>query len=281
MRIANLHRRLVLLVEGGAVDVQHASMGRFSADPQAVYEDWAAFREWAASAELPKGTPFPATALGAPVPTPRQVFAVGLNYRDHAAESGLPVPEGLPPVFTKFVTSITGPVTDVVLPSGGHTDWETELVVVIGARCRNVTETEAWDHIAGVMVGQDISERISQLAGPVPQFSLGKSLPGFTPTGPWLVTPDEFDNPGDLGIWAILNGERVQQARTSDMIFSVPTLIARLSARLPLLPGDLLFTGTPAGVGLGREPQRWLAPGDELVSHIEGIGELYQHFVSC
>lgn len=280
MRIANLSGRLVLIRDGLAVDVERASDGTFPADPQAVYERWEEFRSWAADAELPAGEPFEPTALGSPVPAPRQTLAIGLNYRDHAAESGFTVPEGLPPVFTKFVTSITGPVTEVRLPAGGHTDWEVELVAVIGRRAEAVPEAEAWAHVAGLTVGQDISERIVQLAGPVPQFSLGKSYPGFTPIGPWLVTPDEFDNPDDLELRCTINGEEVQKGHTRDLIFSVPTLIARLSAVLPLLPGDVVFTGTPAGVGLGRDPQRWLAAGDELVSTVEGIGELRQSFVA-
>jgi 2-keto-4-pentenoate hydratase/2-oxohepta-3-ene-1,7-dioic acid hydratase in catechol pathway len=278
MRIANLSGRLVLVVGGRAVDVWLASKGRFESSPQAIYDRWADFRSWAAQAELPEGKEFDAADLAAPSPAPRQLMAVGLNYRDHATESGFAVPERLPPVFTKFATSITGPVSTVRLPPGGHTDWEIELVVVIGTRAWQVAESGAWRHVAGLTAGQDLSERISQLAGPAPQFSLGKSLPGFTPMGPYLVTPDEFADPDDLGLHATLNGEQVQKARTSQLLFPVPALIARLSARLPLLPGDVIFTGTPAGVGLGRDPQRWLADGDELVSTIEGIGELRQRF---
>ncbi|GAA2140367.1 fumarylacetoacetate hydrolase family protein [Actinomadura napierensis] len=279
MRIGNLGGRLVIVRDGRAVDVERASGGRFGADPQAVYTDWEGFRDWAAATALPDGDAFEPSQLEAPVPAPRQVFAIGLNYRAHAAESGFDAPEGLPPVFTKFVTSITGPVTEVTLPPGGHTDWEVELVAVIGRQARNVAEADAWDHVAGLTVGQDVSERVSQLAGPAPQFSLGKSFPGFAPTGPWVVTPEEFDDPDDLELTSAINGEQMQKARTRDLIFPVPLLVARLSAVLPLLPGDLVFTGTPAGVGLGRDPQRWLAPGDELVSRIEGIGELRQRFV--
>ena len=281
MRIANLSGRLVLILGGRAVDVWQASEGRFESDPQAVYDRWADFRAWAAQADLPAGTEFAAADLGAPSPAPRQLLAAGLNYRDHAGESGFAVPEGLPPVFTKFATSITGPVSMVRLPAGGHTDWEIELVAVIGARAWRVAESDAWRHVAGLTVGQDLSERISQLAGPAPQFSLGKSLPGFTPLGPCLVTPDEFADPDDLGLRATVNGEEVQKARTSELIFPVPVLVSRLSHRLPLLPGDVIFTGTPAGVGLARNPQRWLADGDELVSTIEGIGELRQRFTAA
>lgn len=280
MRIANLSGRLALIADGHAVDVERASGGLFSADPQAVYERWEEFCAWAAGATLPAGGPFEASALGSPAPAPRQTLAIGLNYRDHAAESGFVAPQGLPPVFTKYVTSISGPVTEVTLPPGGHTDWEVELVAVVGTRAHKVAESDAWDHVAGLAVGQDISERVVQLAGPAPQFSLGKSFPGFAPVGPWLVTPDEFGNPDDLELRCAINGEEVQKGRTRDLLFSVPALIAGLSAVLPLLPGDVIFTGTPAGVGLGRDPQRFLSAGDELVSTIEGIGELRQTFVA-
>ncbi|MFJ8979508.1 fumarylacetoacetate hydrolase family protein [Streptomyces sp. NPDC102282] len=279
MRIANLSGRLALIADDRAIDVEQASGGTFAADPQAVYERWDEFRSWAGGADLTAGVPFEASDLGSPAPAPRQTLAIGLNYRDHAAESGFVAPDGLPPVFTKYVTSISGPVTEVTLPPGGHTDWEVELVAVISARAEKVTEADAWSYVAGLAVGQDLSERVVQLAGPAPQFSLGKSYPGFAPIGPWLVTPDEFDDPDDLQLRCAINGEEVQKGRTRDLIFSVPALIAGLSAVLPLLPGDVIFTGTPAGVGLGRDPQRFLGHGDELVSTIEGIGELHQTFV--
>jgi 2,4-didehydro-3-deoxy-L-rhamnonate hydrolase len=188
---------------------------------------------------------------------------------------------GEPPVFTKFPSCITGPRGDITLPEGGHTDWEVELVAVIGRRAEHVSEAGALSYVAGYAAGQDISERILQSAATPPQFSLGKSLPGFGPIGPWLVTLDEFADPNDLELSCEISGEQMQHGRTSDLIFSVPALVARLSATLPLLPGDVIFTGTPAGVGLGRTPQRWLAPGDELVSRIEGIGELRHRFVAA
>ena len=279
MRIANLSGRLVLIVGAKAIDVERASEGRFGSSPQAIYDRWAEFRDWAGTVTT-AGNGFDVRDLGAPAPLPRQLLAAGLNYRDHAAESGFTVPEGLPPIFTKFTSSITGPVTTVRLPEGGHSDWEIELVVVVGTAMSDVGEQDVWDHVAGLTIGQDLSERISQMAGPVPQFSLGKSLPGFAPMGPWLVTPDEFGDPDDVELLCMLNGEQMQKGRTSELIFSVPVLLSRLSALLPLYPGDVIFTGTPAGVGLGRQPQRWLAAGDELVSTIEGIGELRQRFSS-
>ena len=171
-------------------------------------------------------------------------------------------------------------VTQITLPPGGHSDWEVDLVAVIGAEAWQADEADGWDHVAGLCVGQDISERITQMAGQPPQFSLGKSFPGFGPIGPWLVTPDEFADPDDLELGCAINGEEVQKSRTSLLIISVPRLIAKMSAIVRLLPGDVIFTGTPAGVGLGRDPQRWLAPGDELVSYVEGIGELRQRFVA-
>jgi 2,4-diketo-3-deoxy-L-fuconate hydrolase len=263
MRIANLSGRLVLATtDQAAVDVEQASGGRFGPDPQAIYDEWDAFVSWARGADLSTATPFAVADLGAPVPRPRQVLAIGLNYREHANESGFAVPDAPTVLFTKWVSALTGPVSEVVLPAGGHTDWEVELVVAIGRLARNVSEADGWEHVAGLTVGQDLSERIGQMSGPSPQFSLAKSLPGFGPTGPWLVTPDEFDDRDDLELGCSINGEQMQKGRTRDLVFSVPAMIAALSRQIPLLPGDLLFTGTPAGVGMGRDPQRWLAPGD-------------------
>jgi 2-keto-4-pentenoate hydratase/2-oxohepta-3-ene-1,7-dioic acid hydratase in catechol pathway len=277
MRIANLSGRLCLVVDGLAVDVAQASGGRFGPDVQAVYQDFAAFRSWARSAALPPGRPFDVRDLGAPAPLPRQLFAIGLNYREHARESGFTPPPS-PAVFTKFVSSITGPVTEVELPDG-EVDWEVELVVVIGAGSRGIATGDAWRHVAGLTVGQDVSERVLQRVGPAPQFSLAKSYPGFAPMGPWLVTVDELDNPNDLELGCAIDGEEMQKGRTSELIFPVPALIARLSEVLPLLPGDVIFTGTPSGVGLGRTPPRYLKTGEVLTSYVQGIGELRQTFM--
>ncbi|OBA70290.1 fumarylacetoacetate hydrolase [Mycobacterium sp. 1554424.7] len=282
MRVANLCGRLALVTADGAraLDVQGASGGRFDSSPQRIYDEWAEFVSWADRVDLAAAEPFSPSELGAPAPAPRQVFAIGLNYRAHAAESHFDVPDEPTVMFTKWPSCITGPVTTVELPPGGHTDWEVELVVVIGRSAHRVVQSQAWDHVAGLTVGQDLSERITQTSGPSPQFSLGKSLPGFGPTGPWLVTPDEFDNPDDLELGCTIDGEQMQKGRTRDLVFSVSALISRLSHKLPLLPGDLLFTGTPAGVGLGRTPPRYLIPGEELVSYVRGIGELRQRFVA-
>ncbi len=279
MRFGNLSGRLTLFTEDGAIDVEKASGGRFGPDPQAVYEVWDEFVGWARDADPGQAVAFEASALGAPTPAPPQVFAIGLNYTEHAAESKLAVPDTFPPVFTKFRTSLTGPVTTVVLPEG-HVDWEIELVVVIGRRAEHVAAADAWSYVAGLTAGQDISERVTQLAGPAPQFSFGKSFPGFAPIGPWVVTVDEFADPDDIELGCAIDGETVQHGRTRDQIFSVPALIEGLSRVTPLLPGDIIFSGTPAGVGLGRDPQRFLKPGEELVSFITGVGELRQQFVS-
>ncbi len=216
--------------------------------------------------------------LGAPVPHPTQVFAIGINYAEHAKEAGYS-PDAMPVTFTKFPTCLTGPDSDVVLPTD-TVDWEVEAVVAISRDAEHVHRDQAWDFVAGLTVGQDLSERTAQLAGSKPQFSLAKSYPGFGPTGPWLVTPDELDDPDDLAIWCQLDGQTVQESRTSCMIYDIPELITRLSAVCPLLPGDLIFTGTPAGVGNARSPKRFLQPGNVLRGGLEGVGTITQHFQS-
>ena len=272
MRVARVSGRLSVLVEGGAVDVESASGGRFPADPDEVMPRWDELRDWAAGYGGGEVVPYTPGDLGAPLLRPAQVFGIGLNYRDHAAESGVGVPAA-PAVFTKFRTCLTGPYDAVRLPSG-QVDWEVELVVVIGRRAEHVAEEHACSYVAGVTVGQDLSERSVQLAGPVPQFSLGKSFPGFGPFGPAIVTPDELADPDDLELACFLDDEVLQKGRTRDMVFSVPELVARLSAVCPLLPGDLIFTGTPPGVGMARRPPRYLTAGTTLVSTVENVGEL-------
>jgi 2-keto-4-pentenoate hydratase/2-oxohepta-3-ene-1,7-dioic acid hydratase in catechol pathway len=275
MRLASLANRLTLLRDGLALDVEEASEGRFASDPQAAYERWDALAQWAGEAH--GGAPFDHGQLGPPVPRPRQVFALGLNYAMHAQEAGLDLPP-MPLTFTKFPSCITGPGAEVQVATD-RVDWEVELVAVIGRHAHRVDADQAWAHVAGLTVGQDLSARDIQMTGSPPQFSLGKSFPGFGPTGPSLVTPDELPDRDDLAIGCALNGEQMQQDRTSSMLFSIPETIARLSAICPLLPGDLIFTGTPAGVGNRMDPPRYLRPGDELVSTIEGIGSITTRFV--
>jgi 2-keto-4-pentenoate hydratase/2-oxohepta-3-ene-1,7-dioic acid hydratase in catechol pathway len=276
MRVANADGQAVLVVDDGIVDIATASGGALPTDAQLLYERWDDVRALADRVQGPE-QPIELSALQAPVPRPRQVFAIGMNYAAHAAEAGVEAP-GFPPTFTKFPTCLTGPDATVALPSA-FVDWEVELVAVIGSAAYEVEVGKGWSHVAGLTVGQDLSERIVQTRPPAPQFSLGKSFPGFGPTGPWVITPDELDDPDDLALGCTVNGEEVQKSRTSDLIFGVDALVHLLSSITPLLPGDLIFTGTPSGVGGTRTPPRFLAPGDELVSTIEGIGTIHTHLV--
>lgn len=280
MRILNLAGRLSLAIDDKAIDVETASDGAFTADIQAIYPRWEEFRAWAAAYRGAPDREVAAASLGPPVPRPPQVFAIGLNYRDHAAEAGLELPER-PMVFTKFPAAVTGPYGDITLPSDA-VDFETELVAVIGRRARHVAERDGWSYIAGLTAGQDLSERAVQLSGPPPQqYNMGKSFEGFAPIGPALVTPDEFADPDDIELGCRLAGEQMQHGRTRDFVFTIPQLVAYLSQILPLLPGDLIFTGTPSGIGWVRQPRRTLAAGEELVTHITGIGEMRHRFVSA
>lgn len=276
MRIAS-RRGWALLVSGSrAVNIAKSSDGRFGPSVADLLETWDDFRGWAETVDfsIEDGEPVVLSELEAPSPTPRQVFAIGLNYRDHADESGFAYPE-TPPTFTKFRSSFAGPVSSLTLPND-TVDWEAELVVVIGRTAADVEEDQAWRYVAGLTVGQDFSERTLQLSGPAPQFSLGKSYAGFAPQGPWLVTPDEFENPSNLAIECTINGTSVQSSRTDQLIFTIPQLVARLSAITTLYPGDVIFTGTPAGVGMARDPQWFLKDGDVVETTIEGIGTLRQ-----
>ncbi len=278
MRLANHAGRAVLVAQDGIIDLERASGGRFGSDMSDAIAEWRQIQEWEQKANPLPAQPLDPELLQAPSPRPRQVFAIGLNYADHADEAGYELPQ-TPPTFTKFPTCITGPGTEVRLV-GDRVDWEIEMVLVIGCRAFAASEHDAWSHVAGVTAGQDLSARDVQLEGPSPQFSLGKSFPGFGPTGPWLVTPDDLEDREDLELGCLLNGEPMQQARTSQMLFAVPELIARLSTVCPLLPGDLIFTGTPSGVGNRRSPQRFLRPGDVLNSQLEGVGSFETRFVA-
>ena len=281
MRLANVGQRLALLDTRGAIDVETVSGRMFAADPQAIYARWSEFLTWITGhgdeIERASARRYVESDLGAPVPSPRQVFAIGLNYRDHAAEANLALPDKDPVVFAKFAASITGPGSTVALPSDA-VDYEAELVVVIGAPAHRVAAGDGWSHVAGLTLGQDLSERVVQFRGPTPQFSLGKSYPGFSPIGPALVTPDEFADADNISLGCTLNGAQMQKGRTSDMVFTVPQLIASLSAVVPLLPGDLIFTGTPAGIGWARDPKVVLRAGDSLVTHADVIGEMTTTF---
>ena len=270
MKIATVADRAVLVLGEEIADIATASDGHFGPDPMSLYDDWDAFTAFAAT--ITTGTaPLDTATLGNPVPRPRQVFAIGLNYRSHAEESGMAIPT-VPATFTKFPTSLAGPFDEIEIHNE-TIDWEVELVAVVGRHADRVAEADGWDHIAGLTVGQDISDRTMQFAAGS-QFSLGKSRRGYGPMGPWLVTPDEVGDRDDLALGCSVDGDVVQEARTNDLIFSVPQLVAELSAVCPLLPGDVIFTGTPAGVGITSQPARFLRPGETLVTWVEGIGEI-------
>jgi 2,4-didehydro-3-deoxy-L-rhamnonate hydrolase len=285
MRLANLQDRSVLLLDGSALDVEHASDGRFSSDPMAAFDDWAAFTAWASGADFGAARPFAEEDLGTPVPRPRQVFAVGLNYRDHAKEANLDVPD-YPVVFTKYASCLSGPVTEVTVP-GKTMDYEAELVIVIGSELKDADEQTALAAVAGYSVGQDFSERTVQQRPPAPQFNLGKSFPGFGPFGPAVVSPDEVPDPGALGVRCVISGPTAraqgseqwtaQDGNTRDLIFPIGELLSYLSGIVTLYPGDIVFTGTPAGIG---QPQGIaLQPGDVVTTSIDGLGELVNTLV--
>jgi 2-keto-4-pentenoate hydratase/2-oxohepta-3-ene-1,7-dioic acid hydratase in catechol pathway len=286
MRIANNNGRLALVSGDRILDVGGASAGNFDPDPMRAFARWSELQAWSAGIDVarhPDASALADATLAAVSPRPRQVIGIGLNYADHAAESGLPLPEK-PVVFTKFSSSVAGPDVEVALP-GDSVDWEAELVVVIGSGGRHIALADARSRIAGYTVGQDLSERTVQWQDKPPQFSIGKSFENFAPTGPVIVTLDEFVDASVLAISATIvaadgSETRVQNGSTGQLVFSVEELVARLSEIVELLPGDLIFTGTPPGVGAGRDPKRFLVEGETLVTEIEGIGKITQRFVA-
>ncbi|REE02008.1 fumarylacetoacetate hydrolase family protein [Marinoscillum furvescens] len=230
-----------------------------------------------ASNDLPE---IPADArLGAPVKRPGKIICIGLNYRKHAAESGMEVPKE-PVVFFKATSSIVGPNDQVIIPKNSEkTDWEVELGVVIGKRANYVSKEEALDYVAGYVVHNDVSERAFQLERGG-QWVKGKSADTFAPLGPYLVTKDEVADPNNLNLWLKLNGEKVQDGNTNDFIFNVQEVIAHLSEFMSLMPGDIISTGTPEGVGFGFKPPKYLKEGDVIELGIEGLGEARQEVVA-
>lgn len=212
-----------------------------------------------------------AARLGCPVAGIGKIVGVGLNYRDHAEECGAPIPQ-TPILFLKPATSLSGPNDPIVLPPGStSTDWEVELGVVIGTAAKNVSAAQALSHVAGYCLAHDVSERHDQLQLGS-QWTKGKSHDTFCPVGPWLVTADEVGDVQALAMWCDVNGRRVQHSSTAQMIFGVAQCIADISRYMTLLPGDLIVTGTPAGVGLGQKPPRYLAAGDVVALGIERLG---------
>ncbi|MGH6624752.1 MAG: fumarylacetoacetate hydrolase family protein [Burkholderiaceae bacterium] len=220
---------------------------------------------------LVSGTP----RLGVPYIGIGKFIAIGLNYADHAAESGVPVPKE-PIVFSKATTCITGPNDGVTIPRNStKTDWEVELGVVIGTKAQYVTEAKALDHVAGYCVIDDISERNFQLERGS-QWDKGKGCDTFGPIGPYLVTRDEVPDPQNLDMWLDVNGESMQRGSTKTMIFGCAHLVSYVSQFMTLMPGDIITTGTPPGVGMGKKPPRYLAPGDVITLGIKGLGEQRQ-----
>ncbi len=266
-RLTNINGRSAFQFDDGFVDVAKTAGDESLADPMvaiARFGELSALYEKAAGSAKAAGTP------GVCVPKPSKVFGIGLNYKSHAAESNMELPPA-PLTFTKFPSCLVGPTADVEL-SGDTVDWEVEIVVVIGKGGRHIAESAAWSHIAGLTLGQDISDRKVQTAGKPPQFSLGKSFDTYGPIGPAIVSVDAFPNRDDIGLWCDVSGERMQDSRTSNLIFTIPYLVSYLSSICTLESGDVIFTGTPDGVGMARG--RLLKAGDVIDSGAEVIGTL-------
>ncbi len=266
----------LILVDGTSVDA--SSFGSdwderfFGSDGLARLAAWARERS-AGAPRVPEGA-----RLGPCVARPSKIVCIGLNYADHARETGAKIPEE-PVIFFKATTALCGPNDDLVLPRGSvKTDWEVELAVVIGRPARYVARADAATHVAGYALHNDYSERQDQLERGG-QWSKGKSQDTYAPLGPFLATPDEIGDVGALPMWLTVNGETRQQSRTSEMIFDVPTLVSYLSRFMTLLPGDVISTGTPAGVGLAANPPVYLKAGDRVELGIEGLGRQQQRVV--
>jgi 2-keto-4-pentenoate hydratase/2-oxohepta-3-ene-1,7-dioic acid hydratase in catechol pathway len=210
----------------------------------------------------------------APVPDPQKIVCIGLNYRDHAAESGVPVPTE-PVLFSKYPSALIGHGAPIVLPKvSQEVDFEAELVIVIGRKGRHIPRQRAREYVGGYAVGHDVSARDWQLNKPGKQWMAGKTFDTFAPVGPELVTPDEVPDPQNLGIRLRLNGQTMQDSSTSQLVFGIDELIAYLSQVFTLEPGDMIFTGTPPGVGMARKPPVWLKPGDSVEVEIDKLGTL-------
>ena len=225
--------------------------------------------------------PLAGARLGPPVTRPHQIICIGLNYADHAAETGAEIPPE-PIIFTKSPNTMIGPNDTVHIPrNSSKTDWEVELAIVIGSRCRYLTsEEEALNHIAGYMISNDVSEREFQIERQG-QWSKGKSAETFNPAGPWLVTTDEVPDPANLAMSLSVNGQMMQNSTTAQMVYQPAFLVHYLSQFMVLEPGDVINTGTPPGVGMGLKPPRYLAPGDVMELTIEGLGHQRQEVIAA
>jgi len=276
LRLANLKGRAQFIVgdiaSPRAIDVATASNNSLSADPMLCFAHWDSLKKLAATLDVNAGSPVAIADLSCPVPQPRQMFAVGLNYRQHAAEMGSPLPP-LPLVFAKFQSSLNSPTGNIEILSD-TVDYESELVIVVGKGGRHIDEAVAWDHVAGLCAGQDVSDRGLQYMGTPPQFSLGKSRVGYSPIGPWVTDMSNNDKRDDLQLGCTVNGEQRQDTQTSDMIFGIAHIVAYMSTIVELFPGDVIYTGSPFGVGHGRKPQLYLKPGDVVETTLEGVGTI-------
>ena len=275
-RLATMNNRAVLIHNDGLYDLERATDGAFSPDPMQAIARFTELHKIAAGLDDSPDAAYDGAALGLCVPRPHKVFGIGLNYRSHAEESGMEFPPN-PLVFAKFPNCLTGPTDDITI-FGPTTDWEAELVVVMGTHARDIAAEDAWDHIAGLTCGQDISERTTQFASKPPHFDRGKSFDTYGPIGPAIVSPDQLPDPGNLALTCDVNGERRQEARTNDLIFNIPTLVAYISGICTLEPGDLIFTGTPSGVGFMSGT--FLQPGDVVTTSIEGLGKIVNRCVA-
>ena len=269
--LANVGGRAALVSGNSYYDLETLSNGELSSDPMAALHSLQALSDLSENlgAATPTGT-VDSALLDAPVPRPGNVYAVGLNYRGHAEEASMAIP-AVPMVFTKFSGCIVGPSADVNMRSD-YCDFEAELVFVVGKGGSNIAAADGWKHVAGLTVGQDFSDRGVQLASAPPQFNLGKSFDTFGPTGPVLVSPDSLDDPASLALTCVINGEERQNDNTNDLIFDIPNLVAYLSEICTLHTGDMIFTGTPGGVG--AVAGRFLKDGDQVITTIAGLGTL-------
>ena len=270
-RLANVGGRGALVDGDHYYDLEELADGALSPDPMAALTAPDLLAELASGlgGRQPTGLVTEAT-LGPPVPRPRNSYGVGLNYRSHAEEASMEIPD-VPLVFTKFPSCITGPFDEVRLRSD-RCDYEGELVVVVGPGGADIDPADAWDHVVGLTVGQDVSDRHAQFMTQPPQFNLGKSFDTFGPIGPVVVSPDCSDDPDDLALTTHVNGEARQDDRTSNMVFPVADLVAFLSRITTLATGDIIFTGTPDGIGAAQG--LFLADGDVITTTIDGIGTM-------
>ena len=268
----------VELADGTRIDASEAARDYdeafFGGDGLRTLAQWLV-RAGATAPRIPANT-----RLGPPIARPSKIVCIGLNFRDHAAESGM-APPAEPVLFFKATSSLAGPNDAVIIPKGAaKLDWEVELALVIGRRAAHVAPQDAAAHIAGFVLHNDYSERAFQLERGG-QWVKGKSADTFAPLGPWLVTPDEIPDPRQLAMWLTVNGEIKQQSTTANMIFDVFSLVSYVSQFMTLLPGDVITTGTPAGVALGMQPEpKYLQPGDVVELGIEGLGSAKQQVVA-